>query len=181
MLRRNRKPPAAAGPDLTGVGESYRAPVERAHRSRTQFRDVEQTVRPGPLRDRLAELAARVDAGVVAIVETARRATQLERVVGGLDPERVTAELKHARRTGADPQIVDALGAQFVSIQRLMNSLDMLRDRLPVLESRLGTAVAHAAELALTSSGPAVVRVEDELAAVVVELEALARATAELG
>jgi hypothetical protein len=184
MFRRNRKSAPVdrhPGLDLTGVGDGYRAPVERALRSREQFRQLEQTVQPGPLRERLAELGRRVDAGVTAVVETARRATQLEQVVAGLDAERVTAELKQARRSGACAEIVDALGARFVSIQRLMNALDTLRERLPVLESRLATAVAHAAELALTSTAPAVDRLEGELSAVVIELEALSRATAELG
>ena len=72
-----------------------------------------------------------------------------------LDPDRVTAELKQARRSGATDDVVAALQERFASTQRLLNVRDELRDRLPVLEARLGTAVARAAEIVLTSPASA--------------------------
>ncbi|MGI9031686.1 MAG: hypothetical protein ACR2HP_17150, partial [Ilumatobacteraceae bacterium] len=85
---------------------------------------------------------------------------------------------------GADAAVVDALAARFASTQRLLNSLDELHEHLPVVEARLGTAVARAAELALTSSAAAAPQelgtLEDDLDALVFDLDALGRATDEL-
>ncbi|MDP1819615.1 MAG: hypothetical protein Q8K58_06925, partial [Acidimicrobiales bacterium] len=46
----------------------------------------------------------------------------------------------------------DARTARFASLLRLLTALVEMRRRIPVLEARLGTAVARAAELTLTSS-----------------------------
>ena len=101
-----------------------------------------------------------------------------------LDPERVSAELKRARRDGADPAVVEPLAARFTSVQRLLNTLDEVRERLPMLEARLGTAVARTAELTLTSSVAAAPAELDALAgeldALTVELHALGAATTDL-
>ncbi len=183
--RRSSTPPdPLAGIDPAAVPPAYRAPVADALRARTQFGDLVAGLRDGPLQDRLRELGGRVDAGVLAVWRTASQAAEIDRVTATLDPERVTAELKQARRTGAADDVVAALQARFASTQRLLNSRDELRDRLPVLEARLGTAVARAAELALTSPASAatdIAALEADLDAVVVELGALGAATSELG
>src|SRR5690349_4828210 len=146
-------PPAAVDP--ASVAPAYRAPVADALRARAQFGELVAGLRDGPLQDRLRELGTRVDAGVLAVWRTASQAAEIDRVTATLDPDRVTAELKQARRAGAGDDVVAALQARFASTQRLLNHRDELRDRLPVLEARLGTAVARAAELALTSPGSA--------------------------
>ncbi len=135
-----------------------------------------ESLAPGPAQDRLREIATRVDDGTRAVWDTACRAAEMERVVATLDPERVTAELKQARRSGADPEVVEALTARFASVQRVLDALDHVRERLPVLEARLGTAVARAAELTLMSStvaGGDINAVDHELQALITDLEAL--------
>lgn len=120
---------------------------------------------------------------MLAIWRTASQAATIERVAATLDPDRVTAELKHARRAGADASIVDVLQERFASIQRLLNARDELRDRLPVLEARLATAVARTAELTLVAPAVAdaeVTRLTGEVDSLVLELDALYTATAEL-
>ena len=183
--RRPSTPPdPLAAIDLAAVAPAYRAPVADALRARTQFGELVVGLRAGPLQDRLRELGTRVDAGVLAVWRTASQAAEIDRVTATLDPDRVTAELKQARRAGAADDVVAALQARFASTQRLLNSRDELRDRLPVLEARLGTAVARAAELALTSpasAGADIAVLEADLDAVVVELGALGAAATELG
>ena len=182
--RRSSTPPdPLAAVDPAAVPERYRAPVADALRVRAQFAQLVAGLRPGPLQDRLRELGGRVDAGVLAVWRTAAQAAEIDRVAVTLDPDRVTADLKQARRSGAADEVVAALQQRFVSTQRLLNSRDELRDRLPVLEARLGTAVARAAELALTSPAAAIAEVtglEGELDRLVLELDALGAATAEL-
>lgn len=147
MVFRRRRPPEPGpldGVDVGAVSPRYRTSVSDALDAWRQFDELVAGVRPGPLQDRLGELRRRVDAGVLAVWGTTTKATELERVVGTLDPDRVAAELKQARRQDADPAAVDALAARFASTQRLLNALDDLRTGLPLLEARLGTAVARA-------------------------------------
>ena len=183
--RRSSAPPDPLGEvDPALVPPAYRGPVHDALAARRQFDQLVAGVRPGPLQDRLQELSGRVDAGVLAVWGSARHAVELERVLVTLDPERVSAELKRARRDGADPAVVEPLAARFASVQRLLNTLDEVRERLPVLEARLGTAVARTAELTLTSSVAAAPAELDALAgeldALTVELHALGAATTDL-
>lgn len=185
MVFRRRRPPAAADPtsgiDAGALPAAYRAPVEDAVRARRQFGALVAGTAPGPLRERLDELASRVDAGVLAVWGTARHAAELERVLAALDPDRVSAELKQAKRDGADAAVVETLAARFASVQRLLNALDDVRQRLPVLEARLGTVVARTAELTLTSSlatAPAdLAGLERELDGVTADLHALTAAS----
>jgi hypothetical protein len=80
--------------------------------------------------------------------------------------------------------VIDALQERFASTQRLLNGLDDIHQRLPVLEARLGTAVAGAAELTLTSSlaptGEEIGRLDGDLSALLVELDALGQAGRQL-
>ncbi|MET0457815.1 MAG: hypothetical protein ABW195_01100 [Ilumatobacteraceae bacterium] len=183
--RRSSTPPdPLAAIDPARLPPAYRAPVVDAVRARTQFGELVAGLHEGPLRTRLQELAGRVDSGVLAVWHTATRAAEIDRVSATLDVERVTAELKQARRSGAADEVVAALQERFASMQRLLNGRDAQRERLPVLEARLATAVARAAELVLTS--PASVSTEidaltGDLDRLVVELEALDAATTELG
>jgi hypothetical protein len=137
------------------------------------------------LRERLGQLAGRVDAGVLAVWGTAQHAAELERVVATLDPERTTDDYKRAKRDGAAPAVLEPLAARFASVQRLLNALEDVRLQLPVLEARLGAAVARTAELTLISPAAAAPAELDilghELDALTVELQALGAATHELG
>lgn len=182
--RRPTSPPdPLAEVDPAAVPAVYGASVADALRARAQFGELVTGLRDGPLQQRMGELGSRVDAGVLAVWRTANQAADIDRVTATLDPDRVTAELKQARRSGAPDEVVDALQARFASTQRLLNSRDELRERLPVLEARLGTAVARAAELTLTSPASASAEIDGlagELDRLVLELDALGAANAEL-
>lgn len=192
VFRRRPKPaaePAAPAIDPLAVPARYRPAVEDAVRARTQFHSLLAATAPGPMQDRLHELAAKVDAGVQAVVQAVQQAVRLEEVCATLDPDRVTDDLKRAKRAQeseqGDAATVEALTARFASTQRLLNSLDELRQRIPVLEARLGTAVARAAELTLTSAAsPATAGLDDlgsDLDQLVLELGALQAGTAAMG
>ncbi len=184
-FRRRRPAPSPIDAiDPAAVPAACRPAVDRALRSRTQFAELVATLHDGPLQTRMTGLAEQLDAGVLAVWRTASQAGAIDRVTAALDPDRITAELKQARRDGAPDEVVSALQERFASTQRLLNSRDELRERLDVLEARLDTAVAKAAELALTSGASAtagIAALEHDLGQVVVELDALAAATAELG
>jgi hypothetical protein len=183
MLRRRRPPEdPLAHIDPSATSRRFAGAVAEALDARRRFADVVAGAAPGPVRDRLAAAAAQLDAGVAAVWDVAQRATAVERTLAALDPERVTADYKQARRSGATPELEQALAQRFASVQRLLNTLDDTGERLRLLDARLGAAVASAAEVALGAAGGAdASRLDGELEAVTQELDALRTALDELG
>ena len=180
MLRRRRGPEdPLAHVDPALVSRRFAVPVADALEARRRYADVVAGAAPGPVRDRLAEAGARLDAGVAGLWDVARRASQVERTLAALDPDRVTDEYKRAKRDGADPQLEQVLAQRFASVQRLLNALDDTDDRVRLLDARLGATVATAAEVALGLTAPD--QVGAELEGVVTELDSLRAALAELG
>jgi hypothetical protein len=183
MFGRKRRDAAVVDPlahvDPATVPRRYAGHVASALESRRRWQQVAASMREGAVQSRLVELGTQVDTGVLAVWDTVQRMVEIERVVDALDIERVTTELKRVRRDpAADPAMVEALNARFVSVQRMMNSLDDADARLRLLDARLGAAVARAAELVLVPGGQS--PAGDELGAVVVELGALRAALDEL-
>jgi hypothetical protein len=183
MLRRRRAPEDPLGHvDPAAVSPRFSPTVADALGARRRYADVLAGVRDGPVRERLADGAGRLDAGVAAVWDIAQRATQVERTLAALDPERVTDEYKRAKRAAADPELEAALAQRFGSVQRLLNALDDTDQRLRLLDARLGAAVAGAAEVALGAAGAGGAdRLDAELDAVVTDLGALRTALDELG
>ena len=184
MLRRRRNPPLdpLAAVDPAAMSPRFAAAVAGALEARRRFADVVAGVQPGPVRDRLAASGAQLDAGVAAVWEVAQRATQVERTLGALDPDRVTDEYKRARRSSADPELEAVLAQRFASVQRLLNTLDDTDSRLRLLDARLGAAVAAAAEVALGAAGTGGVdALGAELKGAIGELAALRSALDEVG
>ena len=175
MLRRRQKAPASplahVAPDT--LPPRWAAVVADALDARRRWAELLERLRPGPVRDRLAELGARVDEGVLAVWETSVRAVDAGRIAEALDVETVTREYKRAKADpAADPALVEALSARFTSVQRVLNSIDDAEERLRLLDARLGAAVARAAEVALTA-GEGAEGLGAELDDVVRELGAL--------
>lgn len=180
MLRRRRAPEdPLAHIDPALVSARFATPVADALEARRRYAEVVAGAAPGPVRDRLAEAGARLDAGVASLWDVAQRATQVERTLATLDPDRATDDYKRAKRDGADPQLEQVLAQRFASVQRLLNTLDDTDDRLRLLDARLGAAVASAAEVALGITAPDLVGTE--LDGVVTELDSLRTALVELG
>jgi hypothetical protein len=175
MLGRRRKAPPdpLAHVDPAALPPRWSGAVADAVAARARWQELVTGVRPGPVRDRLAELGELVDAGVLAAWETAVRAVEAGRIAESLDAERVTDDYKRAKRDPTvDPELLEALTARFTSVQRVLNAVDDAAERLRLLDVRLGATVARAAEVALTA-GAGAEELGDELDAVVGELGAL--------
>lgn len=170
--RRSSPPDPLAHIDPAAAPRRFARSVDNALEARRRYQDLVDGLQPGPVRDRLVTLQAQVDAGVTAVWDTVMRAAEMERVLATLDPERVTAELKEARRSKAAPEVVAAQEARFGAVQRLLNALDETEDRLHLLDVRVGGTVARAAEVAL-ASGAGADDLDAELRAVVDELGTL--------
>lgn len=103
---------------------------------------------------------------VIAAWDRARQADQLESTVGELDIATAAGRLKAARRElndltsrdGPDAALVAARATvereaeRFATLNRLVNELDDLADRLSRLAGDLDATVAAAAELTLVQS-----------------------------
>ena len=158
--------------------------------SRARFDTLVQRMPKGPSRDRLEALRIRLDAGVTACWEIATTAEAAARALDVVDPDRITAQMKDARRrltsvAEGSPEAeklhaeIDALSTQLRSVGRIWDGLDEASERLRLLELRLDGAVARAAELLLN---PATAdSVEQDLSHAVDELEALRQAVVALG
>lgn len=178
---RNEPPPdplAHIRPEA--VPRRFAGAVAEALGARRRFLELLDGLRPGPVRDRLEATAPRVDAGVVAVWDLVLRAGEVERVLDTLDPERVTHEYKQARRSGLDASAMAAYEARFASVQRLLNTVEDIDERLRLLDVRLDAAVARAAEVVL-GAGAGADELDAELTAVVDELGALRSALDEVG
>ena len=168
--------------DPATLPEPHRRAVSDAIAARRQFEQI-LTSRPnGPMRDRLAELVPRINAGVDAVWGAAHRALEVEQLVAMLDPDRTLDDLKRARRESPDSPTTDALATKFASVQRMLNSVDELRDSLPGLQARLGAGVARAAEISLsgTATGAELGSVAADLDALLGELHAIDAAMGEV-
>lgn len=153
MLGRKRKAPPdpLAHIDPWSAPPRFRPCVSDALDARRRYQELLDGLRAGAVHERLAGMLPQLEACVGTIWDTVQRAAELERVLATLDPERVTEDFKRARRSGADEQMVEALRERFASVQRLINTLDDLDERLRLLEARLGGLVARAAEVALAA------------------------------
>lgn len=186
MFRRRRQGPPAAADPLAAIDPGlaprrFRPVVDDALATRRRFAALIGGLAPGPVQERLAEMGGQLDAGVSAVWATVQRAAEIERVVATLDPDDVTADYKQAKRSGASAEVIAAHEARFASVQRLMNSLDEVDEKLNLLEARLGGIVAQAAEVAIAAgSGAGVEALDAELSRVVGELDGLRLALDEL-
>jgi len=182
LFRRDRSPtpppaPAAPADPLAAVDRAAVPPrllglVDQAVAGAHRYRALVGARPAGPVRDRMAAMGERVDAGALAIYDAARRASQLDQVAATLDPEAVTAAYKDARRRDAAPELIEAHRARFESVQRILNARDEVDGPLELLTARLEATVARVAELALEPEGD-LDAVEGDLAAVTDELTAL--------
>lgn len=173
VFRKKPDPPAdpVAHVDPGVVPRRFAEAVAEAVGARLRFRHVLDGLRPGPLRDRLGELSPKVDAGVLAVWETVQRAAEVERIAAGLDADGVLADYKRARRDpSTPPELMAALEERFESVQRLLNVVDDVDQKLRLLDARLGAAVARAAELAVVATDDPSGALGAELDAVVSEL-----------
>jgi hypothetical protein len=143
--------------DPRTLSEPWSRFVSEALQARRRYDDVVRSVSAGPVRDRLAEIGARVADAVHECWRVARRGDALVDGLRSLDLDGVEKELAAVQRekdrgganTAALDKTASALQAQLASGRRLAAVATDARDRLQVLDARLDEAVARAVELSL--------------------------------
>lgn len=81
--------------DLAGLSQPWRAYMKDAVEAQRRYGRAVTTAEPGPLRDRLTEIGARLDAGVRECYRIARRGAALETGLAGLQTGVAWSDLMH--------------------------------------------------------------------------------------
>ena len=142
--------------DPAQVQEPWRSLVRQAQRAEARFDQVLAGTDPGPLKDRLAEVDARVSVGVDECWRIAQRGNELSAAVADLGVDDLQRQLGVAEAEAArHPDRADlagtasAVGQQLASAQRLAGVAQDAEDRLRRLSAQLNEVVARAVELSL--------------------------------
>jgi hypothetical protein len=170
--------------DPFAVGEPWRQFVQSAQRSRRQLNDTVRNTAAGPLRDRLEDIADRLENGLGETYSIARRGDEIDGIIRGLDPTRLRSRLATLQTQQAS-EPTENLTAAIASVENQLASADRLKalsastaDRLRLTQARLDELVSRAVEVSVGASDTSVFAHDvDEL---VLELEAMHQAVQEL-
>ena len=138
--------------DPFGVSEPWRQHVQGALKARRRFEETLRTTRPGPSRDRLAEIGERINIGIDECWQIARRGHEIDKVVKRLNLPSARSNMELLRSRPSDPSTAATLAslqAQIDSGERLKAKSADVAQRLRLLEVRLSELAARASEVAV--------------------------------
>ncbi|HEX6568504.1 MAG TPA: hypothetical protein VF015_05040, partial [Acidimicrobiales bacterium] len=169
--------------DPFAVQEPWRRFVQDALQARARFAETVGRAPPGPLRDRLGEIAERMQTGVDECWLVAKRGQTLVRARRGIDVADVDRQLARLRDEAGEPDpslaaVVESLEVQRATADRLDGVITQAQGELRLLATRLDEAVARTLELsaqASTSTGP-VTGLGTDVDDLVTEMESLRQA-----
>ncbi|MGH9246482.1 MAG: hypothetical protein ACRD29_19660, partial [Acidimicrobiales bacterium] len=143
----------------SALNPPWRQFVDDALQARSGFHGALQGARSGPLRERLSDIAARVDTGVEECWRIAQRGHELTEARRRIDTSQAERELGELPKGGAASpalrQTIEALEAQLASARRMDDVIVDARDQLRLLNARLDEAVARAVELSVRAGDTA--------------------------
>jgi hypothetical protein len=176
------KAPKPAAIDPFAVGEPWRHFVKDAQRARQQLQATIGDTPAGPLRDRLASIAQRLDTGLQQGWLIAKRGNEIDATLRRLDPTRLRSRRSTLEaRPDRTPELDGALASvdsQLATADRLRELSASTADRLRLSQARLDELVARAAEVSIGAANTdAYAGDVDDL---VLELESLRQAVQEL-
>ena len=178
------KPVRPAEIDPFTLSEPWRRLAQNAQRSRRQFRTTVANTPPGPLHDRLADIASRLDAGLQEGWQIAKRGDEIDAAVSRLDPTRLRERLGTLQnQAGSEPSAditaaINSVQSQLATADRLKALSASTVDKLRLNAARLDELCARAAEVSVGSSDTNTFASDvDDL---VLELESLHDAVQEL-
>lgn len=164
------------------LGEPWRRYVQDALQADVRFRDAVKRSARGPLRDRLDEIAQRLEVGVRECWRIARHAQALTEARRSIDLNRITYELqqigpqaKESWAAGSSmARTVEALESQLATAQRMDETLAEAEAQLRLLDARLDESVTRAIELSVQAHDiEDLAGLQGEVDDVVTDMEAL--------
>jgi hypothetical protein len=179
-------PPAPRTPtiDPFTVGEPWRHFVTGSQRAAKRVHATVAGTTDGPLKDRMTEIAARLDQGIAEAWTIARRGDQIDDAVGRLDPTGLRSKLETLeRQQAAKPsddlaEAIASVRAQVASADRLKAQSAETADRLRLTQTRLDEVAARATEVSVGAGDTD--RLAHDVDDLVIEFESLRQAVEEL-
>ncbi len=175
--------PKRTGTDIRGLIDPWRSLMQGVIDARRRYDKAIASVRPGPLRDRLVEVGARLDDAVDDAGRIARAGNALSEGRKQIDLVSIQHDLDFARsgpQTERTAQTIQAIEAQMASADRLDRTIGDTYDQLRLLDARLDETVTRTVELAVTQTdAQAMGGIGTEVESIVSEMEALRLAVEE--
>jgi hypothetical protein len=162
------------------LSEPWRRFVQSAQRSRAALHDTVRGASEGPLKDRLSDVAGRLDDAIEESWVIAKRGDEIDAAIKRIDPVRLRSQLDTLRAAGpgeAGAAAVESVESQLASAERLKALSATTADRLRLTQVRLDELVARAAEVSVGRNDS--VTYEHDVDNLVIELEGLRQAVAE--
>src|SRR5918995_605242 len=91
------------------LSDPWRRFMQSAQRSRNALRDTVRGAADGPLRDRLTEIAGRLDDAIEESWEIAKRGDEIDASIKRIDPARLRAQLEALRASGTEESVTAAV------------------------------------------------------------------------
>ncbi|WP_370326956.1 hypothetical protein [Euzebya sp.] len=173
--------------DPMALRSPWRDYVHETQIAEKRYAQVLRGAQPGPLRDRLEGIGARITDGVREAWRIAQRGQALEDGLHQLEPAEAERALPAAQAEAqrnpseANRRRVEALQAQVATARRLRDVTQDAAERLRLLDARLDEAVARAVELSLSGDSGQLSGLGSHVDSVVNEMEALRQALEETG
>jgi hypothetical protein len=174
--------------DPFALGEPWRRFVQEALQTRARFDEAVSHADRGPLRDRLQEIADRMETGVQACWRIARRGQALVDARKGIDVDAARVELDRIERDASQPwaagsaldRTAQALRSQLATAERMDHVIQDAYARLQLLDARMDEAIARTLELSVQADTDADLRgLGSDVDTLVDDMEALRQALEE--
>jgi hypothetical protein len=166
--------------DAFTLSEPWRRFVQSALRSRAALRDTLRRTADGPLKERLTDVAGRLDNAIEESWTIAKRGDEIDDAIKRINPVRLRAQLETLRASDAGESgaaAIESIESQLAGAERLRALSASTADRLRLTQTRLDELVARAAEVSVGRTDETMY--ENDVDNLVIELEGLRQAVAE--
>jgi hypothetical protein len=167
--------------DPFALSEPWRRFVQHAQRARGALHDTLRGAADGPLKERLVDVAERLDGAIEESWAIAKRGDEIDEAINRIDPVRLRSQLDTLRAGGSagdsTAAAVESVESQLATADRLKTLSARTADRLRLTQARLDELVARAAEVSVGRTDSEAY--EHDVDNLVIELEALRQAVAE--
>ncbi len=166
--------------DPLGVKEPWRHAVKDAMQARDRFAEAVKSFQPGPLQDEMATMADQFDEAVAECWRVAKQGQVVTDARRRIDDREVNWEYQqavHAVRTAqpteTQARTLAALESQLATAARMDALVAGTRDQLALINARLDESVTRAVELSVSNRLADAADLEDDVGAIVDDLESL--------
>lgn len=166
--------------DPFGVKEPWRHAVKDAMQARDRFAEAVKSFQAGPLRDEMATMADQLNEAVAECWRVAKQGQVVADARRRINDREVNSEyqqavhsVRSAQPTETQARTLLALESQLATAARMDALVASTRDQLALLNARLDESVTRAVELSVSNRLADAAVLEDDVGAIVEDLESL--------